>query len=107
MALSVQNYIKFANFYNEMTTILSAICVEKGGIAIENYIGRFFAADVLEYIVEYGQRLKKAGVQIPPEVQSGMDLFENQFEKVKTLVTPTQKPIYEMTLEEFEKVMNI
>ena len=107
MALSVQNYLKLANFYNEMATVLSAICVEKGGIAMENYVGRFFAADVLEYIVEYGNRLKKSKEGVPAEVQSMMDLFEKQFEKVKNLVTPNQKPIYEMTLEEFEKVMNI
>ena len=107
MAITIQNYIKLANFYNEMATVLSAICVEKGGIALENYVGRFFAADVLEYIVEYGARLKKSGEQITPEVASVMDLFEKQFEKVKNLVTPNQKPIHEMTLEEFEKIMNI
>ena len=107
MALTIQNYAKLANFYNEMTAVLSAICVEKGGIAMENYVGRFFAADVLEYIVEYGNRLKKSGVNISPEILSAMDLFEKQFEKVKDLITPNQKPIYEMTLEEFEKVMNI
>lgn len=107
MAISVQNYIKLANFYNEMARVLSAICVEKGGIAMENYIGRFFAADVLEYIVEYGKRLKKSGVQIDKNVIDVMDLFEKQFENVKDLVTPNQKPIYEMTIEEFEKIMNI
>ena len=107
MAISVQNYIKLANFYNEMAKVLSAICVEKGGIALENYVGRFFAADVLEYIVEYGNRLKKAGAKIEPDVASVMDLFEKQFEKVKNLVTPNQKPIHEMTLEEFEKIMNV
>ena len=107
MALSVQTYIKLANFYNEMTRILSAICVEKGGIALENYVGRFFAADVLEYVVEYGNRLKKSGVKLSPEIVSAMNLFEKQFSGVKSLVTPNQKPIYEMTLEEFEKIMNI
>ncbi len=107
MAISIQNYIKLANFYNEMAKVLSAICVEKGGIALENYVGRFFAADVLEYIVEYGHRLKKDGAKIEPDVASVMDLFEKQFEKVKSLVTPNQKPIHEMTLEEFEKIMNI
>ena len=107
MALTIQNYIKLVNFYNEMTRVLSAVCVEKGGIALENYVGRFFAADVLEYIVEYGKRLKKSGANITPEISSVMDLFEKQFEKVSDLVTPNQKPIYEMTLEEFEKVMNI
>ena len=107
MALSVQTFIKLANFYNEMTRILSAICVEKGGIALENYVGRFFAADVLEYVVEYGNRLKKSGVKLSPEIVSAMNLFEKQFSGVKSLVTPNQKPIYEMTLEEFEKIMNI
>ena len=90
-----------------MARVLSAICVTKGGVALENYVGRFFAADVLEYIVEYGNRLKKSGVAIDKEIQSVMNLFEKQFETVKHLVTPNQKPIYEMTLEEFEKIMNI
>ena len=107
MAISVENYVKLANFYNEMARVLSAVCVEKGGIALENYVGRFFAADVLEYIVEYGNRLKKSGEDISSEIISVMDLFEKQFENVKSLVTPNQKPIHEMTLEEFEKIMNI
>lgn len=96
-----------ANFYNEMTRVLSAVCVAKGGIALENYVGRFFAADVLEYIVEYGNRLKSSGATIDKNIISVMDLFEKQFENVKGLVTPNQKPVHEMTLEEFEKVMNI
>ncbi|MBR5904390.1 MAG: hypothetical protein IKZ49_02540 [Alphaproteobacteria bacterium] len=107
MAISVQNYIKLAAFYNEMARVMSAICVGKGGIAQENYVGRFFGADVLEYIVEYGNRLKKSGAEIPADVSSAMVLFEKQFENVRYLVTPSQKPIYEMTLEEFEKFMNI
>ena len=107
MAISVENYIKMANFYNEMARVLSAICVAKGGIALENYVGRFFAADVLEYIVEYGNRLKVSGATIDKNIISVMDLFEKQFENVKSLVTPNQKPVHEMTLEEFEKVMNI
>lgn len=107
MAISVENYIKMANFYNEMTRVLSAVCVAKGGIALENYVGRFFAADVLEYIVEYGNRLKSSGVTIDKNIVSVMNLFEKQFENVKSLVTPNQKPVHEMTLEEFEKVMNI
>lgn len=107
MAITVQNYVKLANFYNEMTRVLSAICVEKGGIALENYVGRFFAADCLEYIVEYGHRLKKTGVRLTKEIMDAMDLFEKRFETVKSFVTPNQKPIYEMTLEEFEKIMNI
>ena len=107
MAISVENYVKLAGFYNEMAKVLSAICIEKGGIAIENYVGRFFMADVLEYIVEYGYRLTKSGVDIPKNILAVMDLFEKQFQSVKNLVTPNQKPIHEMTLEEFEKIMNI
>ena len=103
MAITVQGYIKLANFYNEMTRILSAVCVEKGGIALENYVGRFFAADCLEYVVEYGKRLKQSGEKLPKDMADVMILFEKRFETVKSFVTPNQKPIYEMTLEEFEK----
>ena len=106
MAVSVQKFIKLANFYNQMVSLMSAICVEKGGIQMENYVGRFFVADVLEYIVEYGRRLKEAG-PVPADVERVMKIFQEKFESVKNMVTPTEKPIYEMTLEEFEKLMNI
>ena len=106
MAISVQNFIKLANFYNQMLTTMSAICGEKGGINMENYVGRFFVADVLEYIVEYGRRLNESQ-KVPADVARVMKIFQQRFESVKDLVTPTEKPIYEMTLEEFEKLMNI
>ena len=106
MAITVQNFIKLANFYNQTLAVMSAICVQKGGIDMENYVGRFFVADALEYIVEYGRRLKSAG-PVPDDVARVMKIFEKRFESVKDLVTPTEKPIYEMTLEEFEKLMNI
>ncbi len=106
MAITVQNFIKLANYYNQTAMIMSAICVQKGGIAIENYVGRFFAADVLEYIVEYGHRLMKQE-KVSDEIKELIKRFDVQFERVRDLVTPTQKPFYEMTLEEFEKVMNI
>ena len=107
MAISVQNFIKLANFYNQMTKVMSAICVQKGGIAIEKYVGRFFAADTLEYIVEYGERLIKTNKDVPAEVRGVIERFKQQFEKVRSLTTPSEKPIYEMTLEEFEKMMNL
>ncbi len=107
MAITVQNFIKLANFYNQMTMVMSAICVEKGGVALENYAGRFFAADVLEYVAEYGRRLVAGGGQVTPEVAAVIERFGRQYEKVKNLTTPSQKPIFEMTLEEFEKMMNI
>ena len=108
MALSVQNFIKLANYYNQTAVIMSAICVQKGGIPMENYVGRMYAADVLEFIVEYGRRLKSDGkIAIPNDVANLINRFNAEYERVKNLTTPSQKPIYEMTLAEFEKVMNI
>lgn len=108
MALSIQNFIKLANYYNQTTMVMSAICVQKGGIPMENYVGRMYAADVLEFIVEYGRRLKSDGkIKISADVLNAMKKFDAEYERVKSLTTPSQKPIYEMTLEEFEKFMNI
>lgn len=108
MALTVQNFIKLANLYNQMAMVSSAICVQKGGIAIENYVGRFFLADVLEYVYEYGRRLMERDKSaVPADVAAVIKRFGEQYERVKNLTTPTQKPIYEMSLEEFERVMNI
>jgi hypothetical protein len=107
MALTVQQFIKLANYYNQTAMTMSAICVQKGGIAMENYVGRFYMADVLEFVVEYGHRLIKSSVVVPEEIVALIGRFEQQFEKVRDLTTPSQKPIHEMTLAEFEKVMNI
>ena len=108
MALTVQNFIKLANLYNQMTMVMSAICVQKGGIAMENYVGRFFLADVLEYVYEYGRRLLDANKNaVPANVAAVIKKFGEQYEHVRELTTPTQKPIYEMTLEEFARIMNI
>ena len=107
MAITVQNFIKLANFYNQAMMLMSAICVQKGGIAMENYVGRFFAADALEFISEYGRRLMEQNKNVPADVVAVIERFRSQFERVRDLTTPTQKPIYEMTLQEFEKVMNI
>ena len=108
MAITVQNFIKLANFYNQTAMMMSAICVQKGGIALENYAGRFFAADVLEYVSEYGRRLIEANPNaVSPDIVAVVNRFRAQFELVRDLATPNQKPIYEMTLEEFERLMNI
>lgn len=107
MAISVQQFIKLANLYNQTAMIMSAICVQKGGIAMENYNGRFYAADLLEYIVEYGRRLVAENKNLSPDIVNLVNRFAVQFDKVKDLTTPTQKPIHEMSLAEFEKVMNI
>lgn len=108
MAITVQNFIKLANLYNQMTMVMSAVCVQKGGIAMENYVGRFFLADVLEYVYEYGRRLiENNKSSVSEDVRAVINRFGEQYERVKNLTTPTQKPIYEMTLEEFERIMNI
>ncbi len=107
MAISVQQFIKLANYYNQTAMLMSAICVQKGGIAMENYVGRFYMADVLEYVVEYGRRLQAHNGVVAPEITALINRFSAQFERVRDLVTPTQKPIHEMTLEEFERLMNI
>ena len=107
MAITVQRFIKLANYYNQTAMLMSAICVQKGGIAMENYVGRFFVADLLEYIVEYGRRLQAAEKNLAPEVVALINRFSAQFQGMRDLVTPTQKPIHEMTLAEFEKIMNI
>ena len=107
MAITVENFIKLANFYNQVAKTMSAICVTKGGIPIENYVGRFFAADVLEFVVEYGERLLSSNKDIGQDVADVIERFKAQFEHVRGLTTPTEKPIYEMTLEEFERTMNI
>lgn len=107
MAITVQRFIKLANYYNQSAMLMSAICVQKGGIALENYVGRFFVADVLEYVVEYGRRLIEQEKNLDKDIVGLINRFAAQFDKVRDLVTPTQKPIHEMTLEEFERVMNI
>ncbi len=108
MALTIDNFIKLANYYNQTTMIMSAICVQKGGIPMENYVGRMYAADVLEFIADYGRRLKEdKKITIPTDVANAIERFHAEYERVKSLTTPSQKPIYEMSLAEFEKFMNI
>ena len=107
MAITVQQFIKLANYYNQTAMLMSAVCVQKGGIAMENYVGRFYMADVLEYVVEYGRRLIERDKNVGAEIVALVNRFAAQFERVRDLTTPSQKPIHEMTLEEFERVMNI
>ena len=107
MAINVQQFIKLANYYNQTAMLMSAICVQKRGIAMENYVGRFYVADVLEYVVEYGRRLKSQDKNLAENISQLIDRFSAQFEHMRDRVTPTQKPLHEMTLAEFERVMNI
>jgi len=62
----------------------------------------------LEFVAEYGRRLMADKKQeLTPEIISVINRFNENYERVKDLTTPTQKPIYEMTLAEFERLMNI
>jgi hypothetical protein len=106
MATSAEKFLQLANFYNQMLAVMSAICVRKGGIAIENYAGRFFAADVVQFLAEYGEKAA-AGNNSSPQIKALSAQLREEYEKNKDLTTPSQKPFYEMTLEEFEKIMNI
>lgn len=108
MAISIENFIQMANCYNQITMLMSAICVQKGGIAMEHYVGRFFAADALEFIAEYGRRaIESAPGDASPDVRKLVEQFDNQAKKTHDLTTPSVRPIYEMSLAEFEKLMNI
>lgn len=106
MSMSVDNFVKIVNCYNTVLTLSSAICVRKGGLSIDDYVGRFFIADVLEFIVEYGRELEKQQ-KLSQEIVGVVKRLEKNFDRVKGLVTPSKKPIYKMTLEEFEKMMNL
>lgn len=100
---SVDNYIKFVKFYNDLKLMVSAICTEKGGIALENYVGRFVIADVLEFLNKYSERLDKKDLN--SKLIKLIDYINKEYEKTKDLTTPSKKPIYEMTLEEFEQTL--
>ena len=107
MAISVENFLQMANCYNQITMLMSAICVEKGGIAMEHYVGRFFAADALEFIAEYGRRAIELAGDVPDDVRKLADRFGAEAARTHDMTTPSQRPIYEMSLAEFEKLMNI
>lgn len=107
MAISVENFLQMANCYNQITMLMSAICVEKGGVAMEHYVGRFFAADALEFIAEYGRRAIESAGDVPDDVRKLADRFAAEAKRTHDMTTPSQRPIYEMSLAEFEKLMNI
>ena len=98
-----ERYQRIAGFYEALKTLSAAIRTQKGGIAPENYVGRFFAADILEMLNAYGEKLTTNDARLKAAVKK----YHAEYETMKDLVTPSNKPIYEMTLEEFERVMNI
>lgn len=98
-----ERYVRIAGFYEALKTLSAAIRTQKGGIAAENYIGRFFAADVLEMLNAYGEKINPTDAKLKALIKK----YQTEFQGAKNLITPSNKPIYEMTLEEFERVMNI
>ncbi|MCL2338570.1 MAG: hypothetical protein FWC51_01280 [Proteobacteria bacterium] len=100
---NIERFNNLAGFYEYMKTVQSVICVSKGGIALENYVGRFFAADVLELIVMYADKIGP----VPGPMKARVAQYRKEFEFAKTFATPSEKPIYKMSLDEFEKMMNI
>ena len=87
---------ELVDFYNKVKIIMSSICVQKGGIDIENYSGRFFLADFLDFIVAYGDKVKANTKDLKKELETKKDLL-----------TPSVKPIHEMTKEEFDKILGV
>jgi hypothetical protein len=99
---SKENFYNMANFYEQMKVVMSAILANKGGLDIDNYAGRFFAADVVEFLTAYGEK-----VGDDPQTKELVEKYKAELEAARHLTTPSKKPVYEMTLEEFEKFMNI
>ena len=51
----------------------------------------------------YGEKLKPSDAKLKALIKK----YQSEFQGVKDLVTPSNKPVHEMTLEEFQRVMNI
>ncbi|MDR1071600.1 MAG: hypothetical protein LBL21_03090 [Rickettsiales bacterium] len=90
----MEKFHELAGLYEKVLALMSAVCVEKGGIDIDNYSGRFFAADLLELVVAFGEAAAADVAELRAELESKRDNL-----------TPTSKPIYEMSLAEFEKLV--
>jgi hypothetical protein len=91
---ALEKFNELVRLYDRTRTAMSAICVAKGGIDMDNYPGRFFAADLLEFAAAYGA---KAGADTSK--------LRAELEKIKDDVTPASKPMHEMTLAEFERMI--
>ena len=90
----MEKFQSLSLLYKDIKTLMSAICAAKGGIDIDNYSGKYFAADVLELLIAYGE---KAGGDV--------EALRGELDTRRDFVTPAVKPIYEMTLSEFEKMI--
>ncbi len=112
----VQRWLSLVKFYSNFKTIESVICIEKGGIPLERYIGRYFGADVLEYLLKLGMYLIKVE-NIDAEfakyikgnfsLKSELQKLQKEFKPIADLVSVSEKPIQKMTLEEFAKSFKV
>ena len=90
----MERFNELIRLYDRARAVMSAICVTKGGIDMDNYPGRFFMADLLEFAVAYGEK-----------VGADTSVLRTELNRISDDITPASKPIYEMTLAEFEKMM--
>ena len=90
----MERFQRLYYLYKSIETLQSAVCAAKGGIDVDNYSGRYFMADVLEMLVLLGE---KEGIDVTAA--------RAELERKKDNITPGVKPIYEMTLEEFERMI--
>ena len=93
----MEKFGELLKLYKSVETVMSAICVGKGGIDRDNYSGRFFASDLLELVVAFGE---KAGASGP-----AFNALKAELSSRKDTLTPSVRPIYEMSLAEFEKLL--
>ncbi|MDR0319421.1 MAG: hypothetical protein LBH81_01640 [Rickettsiales bacterium] len=94
-----QGFLRLADLYEAAKPMVAAICAVKGGLDRDNYAGRMFVHDLLELAVAFGE---KAGAQTPR-----LDKLKKELAKVGGDTTPSAKPIYEMSMAEFLKSLDI
>ena len=90
----MERFGELVRLYGQVRTVMSAVCATKGGMDMDNYPGRFFAADLLELVAAYGDK-----------VGADTSALRAELERIRDDLTPASKPIHEMTLAEFEKMI--
>ena len=93
----MERFVELVKFYRRVKTVMSAVCVEKGGIDTDNYSGRFFVADLLEFVVAYGDKVGAKGAEF--------DALKAELAASADMLTPANRPIHKMSLAEFEKMI--
>ncbi|MDR0448877.1 MAG: hypothetical protein LBG89_00235 [Rickettsiales bacterium] len=88
---------RLADLYDAAKPMLAAVCAVKGGLDCDNYAGRIFVNDVLELAVAVGEKLGGEGARL--------EKLKKEFAKVADDTTPSSKPIHEMSMEEFLRLV--